>query len=76
MIQGGSTLTQQLAKNLFLSPERTLERKVQEVLLAFWLEQKYTKDQILAMYLEPRLFRFERLWRRSGLAPLFQQVRA
>ncbi len=50
-IQGGSTLTQQLAKNLFLSPDRTLERKVQEVLLSFWLEQKYTKDQILAMYL-------------------------
>ncbi len=50
-VQGGSTLTQQLAKNLFLSPDRTLERKVQEVLLAFWLEHKYTKDQILAMYL-------------------------
>ncbi|HLP66546.1 MAG TPA: transglycosylase domain-containing protein [Rhizobium sp.] len=49
--QGGSTLTQQLAKNLFLSPERTIERKVQEVLLAFWLEHTYTKDQILAMYL-------------------------
>ncbi|MCS4243495.1 penicillin-binding protein 1A [Rhizobium sp. BIGb0125] len=51
MVQGGSTLTQQLAKNLFLSQERTLERKVQEVLLSFWLEQKYSKDQILAMYL-------------------------
>jgi len=50
-VQGGSTLTQQLAKNLFLSPDRTIERKVQEVLLSFWLEQKYTKDQILAMYL-------------------------
>ncbi|MGB3500471.1 MAG: transglycosylase domain-containing protein [Mesorhizobium sp.] len=49
--QGGSTLTQQLAKNLFLKPERTIERKVQEVLLAFWLEHKYTKDQILEMYL-------------------------
>ncbi len=49
--QGGSTLTQQLAKNLFLRPERTIERKVQEVLLAFWLEQKFTKDQILEMYL-------------------------
>jgi penicillin-binding protein 1A len=51
MVQGGSTLTQQLAKNLFLSPERTLERKVQEVLLALWLEHKFSKDQILAMYL-------------------------
>ncbi|GAA4126530.1 transglycosylase domain-containing protein [Aminobacter aganoensis] len=49
--QGGSTLTQQLAKNLFLKPDRTLERKVQEVLLALWLEQKHTKDQILEMYL-------------------------
>lgn len=50
-VQGGSTLTQQLAKNLFLSPDRTLERKVQEVLLSFWLEHEFTKDQILAMYL-------------------------
>ena len=49
--QGGSTLTQQLAKNLFLQPDRTLERKVQEVLLALWLEQKHTKNQILEMYL-------------------------
>lgn len=51
MVQGGSTITQQLAKNLFLTPERTLERKVQEVMLALWLEHKYTKDQILEMYL-------------------------
>ena len=51
MVQGGSTVTQQLAKNLFLSPERTLERKVQEVLLAFWLEHRFSKDQILEMYL-------------------------
>ena len=49
--QGGSTLTQQLAKNLFLKPERTVERKVQEVLMALWLEQKHSKDQILEMYL-------------------------
>jgi penicillin-binding protein 1A len=49
--QGGSTLTQQLAKNLFLKPDRTIERKVQEVLLALWLEHKHTKDQILEMYL-------------------------
>lgn len=50
-LQGGSTITQQLAKNLFLSPDKTLERKVQEVMLALWLEHKYTKDQILEMYL-------------------------
>ncbi|WP_181905432.1 transglycosylase domain-containing protein [Aestuariispira insulae] len=49
--QGGSTISQQLAKNLFLSPERTVRRKVQEVLLAFWLEHKLTKDQILSVYL-------------------------
>lgn len=51
MVQGGSTLTQQLAKNLFLKPDRTVERKVQEVLLSLWLEQKHSKDQILEMYL-------------------------
>lgn len=56
MVQGGSTITQQLAKNMFLTPDRTLERKVQEVLLAFWLESKYTKDQILAMYLNRVFF--------------------
>jgi penicillin-binding protein 1A len=50
-VQGGSTITQQLAKNLFLSAERTIDRKIQEVLLAFWLEHKFTKDQIMAMYL-------------------------
>jgi penicillin-binding protein 1A len=55
-IQGGSTLTQQLAKNLFLSPDRTFERKIQEVLLSFWLEHKFTKDQILAMYLNRVFF--------------------
>ncbi|MGF1592317.1 MAG: transglycosylase domain-containing protein [Kiloniellaceae bacterium] len=49
--QGGSTLTQQLAKNLFLTPERTLRRKIQEVMLAFWLERRFTKDQILTIYL-------------------------
>jgi penicillin-binding protein 1A len=49
--QGGSTLTQQLAKNLFLTQERSLERKAQEAILALWLERKYSKDQILEMYL-------------------------
>ncbi len=48
---GGSTISQQLAKNLFLSPERTLRRKVQEALLALWLERRFGKDQILTIYL-------------------------
>jgi penicillin-binding protein 1A len=50
-IEGGSTLTQQLAKNLFLTPERTFSRKIQEAILAFWLERRYSKDQILELYL-------------------------
>ena len=50
-MQGGSTLTQQLAKNLFLTQERTVSRKIQEAILALWLERKYSKDQILELYL-------------------------
>ncbi len=50
-MQGGSTLTQQLAKNLFLTQERTLSRKIQEAILAVWLEHKYTKNQLLELYL-------------------------
>lgn len=49
--QGASTLTQQLAKNIFLTQERTLSRKVQEAMLALWLEHKYSKDQILELYM-------------------------
>jgi penicillin-binding protein 1A len=49
--QGGSTLTQQLAKNLFLTQERTLQRKLQEVELALWLERKHSKAEILELYL-------------------------
>jgi len=51
VVQGGSTISQQLAKNLFLTPERTLGRKVQEMELALWLEHKFTKDQLLEIYL-------------------------
>jgi len=51
VVQGGSTLTQQLAKNLFLKPERTFERKVQEVILAVWLELSLSKSEILELYL-------------------------
>jgi penicillin-binding protein 1A len=49
--QGGSTLTQQLAKNLFLTQERTMARKLQEVELAIWLERKHSKNEILELYL-------------------------
>ena len=51
IVQGGSTITQQVAKNLFLTPERTINRKIQELLLALWLEHRFTKDQILTIYL-------------------------
>jgi penicillin-binding protein 1A len=49
--QGGSTLTQQLAKNLFLTQERTMARKLQEAELAIWLERKHSKNEILELYL-------------------------
>ncbi len=49
--EGGSTITQQLARNLFLSPEQTYIRKAKEAMLAFWLEGRYSKDQILSLYL-------------------------
>ena len=51
VVQGGSTITQQLAKNLFLTSERTYHRKIQEMLLALWLEHRFTKDQLLEIYL-------------------------
>ena len=51
IVQGGSTITQQLAKNLFLTPERSFSRKIQETLLALWLEHRFSKNQILEIYL-------------------------
>jgi penicillin-binding protein 1A len=51
IVQGGSTITQQLAKNLFLTPERSLRRKAQEALLALWLEWRFGKEQLLEIYL-------------------------
>src|SRR5690606_31936070 len=50
--QGGSSITQQLAKNLFLSSERTIERKIKEAFLALWLEWHYSKDEILKLYFD------------------------
>ncbi len=51
IVQGGSTISQQLAKNLFLEPERTFKRKIREFLLAIWLERKLGKNQIMELYL-------------------------
>jgi len=52
VVQGGSTLTQQLAKNLFLTNERSLERKIKEAFLALWLEANLSKKEILRLYLD------------------------
>jgi penicillin-binding protein 1A len=52
VVQGGSSITQQLAKNLFLNNERTIERKVKEAFLAIWLETRLTKNEILKLYLD------------------------
>lgn len=49
--QGGSTISQQVAKNLFLTSQKNIKRKTQELLLAFWLENKFSKEQILTLYL-------------------------
>ncbi len=51
-LQGGSSLTQQVAKNLFLSPERTIRRKVHEAFLALWIEARLPKQEILKLYLD------------------------
>lgn len=55
-VQGGSTITQQLSKNVFLSPDKTLRRKMQEMLMAIWLERSFTKDEILELYLSKVYF--------------------
>ena len=55
-LQGGSTITQQLARRLYLTPERTLKRKVQEAVLAEWLELRLSKNRILARYLNTAYF--------------------
>ncbi len=52
VVEGGSSITQQLAKNLFLSSERTIERKIKEAFLSLWLEARYSKDEILKLYFD------------------------
>ena len=54
--EGGSTISQQLARMLYLSPERTVKRKVQEAVLALWLERQLGKEQILVRYLNTAYF--------------------
>ncbi len=70
--QGGSTITQQLAKNLFLTQERTMSRKLQEVALALWLERKFKKDEILELYLNRIYFGSGASWRGSRVAALLR----
>ena len=73
--QGGSTLTQQLAKNLFLDPKRTFDRKVQEAMLALYLELRYSKDQILTLYLNRVYFGAGVLRHRGGVGTFLRQAR-
>ncbi|MCL0096447.1 transglycosylase domain-containing protein [Thermodesulfovibrionales bacterium] len=56
IVEGGSTITQQLARTLFLTPERTLSRKIKEAIIAIQLEKRYTKEEILGMYLNQIYF--------------------
>jgi penicillin-binding protein 1A len=73
--QGGSTITQQVAKNLFLTNARTFRRKVQELLLTFWLERTFTKRQILEIYLD-RVYLGSGTWGVDAAARMYFGVSA
>lgn len=75
VVQGGSTLTQQVAKNLFLTPERSFRRKGQEVLLTLWLEHAYSKDEILSVWLN-RVYLGAGAWGVDAAARLYFGVPA
>jgi penicillin-binding protein 1A len=75
LVQGGSTLTQQVAKNLFLSNARTVRRKVQELLLTLWLEQHFTKQEILEIYLD-RVYLGAGAWGMDAAARMYFGVSA
>ncbi|MFV0431776.1 MAG: transglycosylase domain-containing protein [Alphaproteobacteria bacterium] len=68
--EGGSTLTQQLAKNMFLTANQTLKRKAQEALLSLWLEWKFTKEQILTIYLN-RVYFGTNAWTVDGASQAY-----
>jgi penicillin-binding protein 1A len=75
VVQGGSTLTQQVAKTLFLSNARTTKRKVQELLLTFWLEHHFTKTEILEIYLN-RVYLGAGAWGMDAAAKTYFNVSA
>ena len=75
LVQGGSTITQQVAKNLFLTNARTLRRKVQEVLLTLWLERSFTKKEILEIWLN-RVYLGSGAWGVDAAARMYFGVSA
>jgi penicillin-binding protein 1A len=75
VVQGGSTITQQVAKNLFLSNARTLKRKVQEVMLTLWLEHSFTKQEILEIWLN-RVYLGSGCWGMDAAARMYFGVSA
>ena len=74
VVQGGSTITEQFVKNAYVGNERTLTRKLREAVLAWQLEDKWSKDKILTEYLNTRLLRRRRLRRRGGGRDLLPQA--
>ena len=75
LVQGGSTITQQVAKNLFLTNARTVRRKVQELLLTLWLERTFTKKEILEIYLN-RVYLGSGAWGMDAAARIYFGVSA
>ncbi len=75
LVQGGSTITQQVAKNLFLTNARTLKRKVQELMLTFWLENHFTKTEILEIWLN-RVYLGAGAWGMDAAAHIYFGISA
>ncbi len=75
IVQGGSTITQQVAKNLFLTNARTFKRKVQELMLTFWLERHFTKREILEIWLN-RVYLGSGAWGMDAAAHIYFGVSA